>query len=108
MEQPCLVIADSGGRIPLPETTEILIGREDPVSGVYPDIDLTPHAGEEGGVSRQHAKLIVEGEEYFIQDLKSTNFTFVNRQKLTPGVRHPLKDGDEIRCGRVKMTFHAG
>ncbi len=108
IEQPCLVVAGSGARIPLPQAAEIVIGREDPVSGVYPDIDLTPHGGEEGGVSRQHAKLIVEGEEYLIQDLKSTNFTFVNRQKLTPGVRQPLKDGDEIRCGRVKMSFHTG
>ncbi len=103
-----LVIVDSGAQIPLPRGQTIIIGREDPVSGIYPEIDLTPHGGEEGGVSRQHARITVEDGGYFIEDLNSTNFTFVNRQKLTPGVRHPLNDGDEIRCGRVKFTFSYG
>ncbi|MFN2218303.1 MAG: double zinc ribbon domain-containing protein, partial [Anaerolineae bacterium] len=74
---PRLVIVDSGAEIPLPAEAEILVGREDPVSGIYPQVDLTPHGGEEGGVSRQHARIIVEGGSYFVEDLDSTNFTFV-------------------------------
>jgi hypothetical protein len=102
---PRLVVATSGAEIPLPASDEILIGREDPVSGIYPDVDLTPHDGEEGGVSRQHARLIVEGGSYFVEDLDSTNFTFVNKQKLAAKTRHPLNDGDEIRCGRVALVL---
>jgi hypothetical protein len=103
---PRLVVVASGAEIPLPPAEEILIGREDPVSGIYPEVDLMPHGGEDGGVSRRHARLLVEGGNYFVEDLDSTNFTFVNKQKITPKTRQPLKDGDEIRCGRVALVFH--
>jgi pSer/pThr/pTyr-binding forkhead associated (FHA) protein len=56
-------------------------------------------------VSRRHARLIVEGSNYFAEDLDSTNFTFVNKQKLTPNTRQAVKDGDQVRCGRVAMTL---
>jgi pSer/pThr/pTyr-binding forkhead associated (FHA) protein len=102
---PRLVVAASGAEIPLPAVAEIYIGREDPVSGIFPEVDLTPHGGEEGGVSRRHARIIVEGGNYFIEDLDSTNFTFVNKQQVAPKVRQPLKDGDEIRCGRVALVL---
>ncbi len=102
---PRLIVAASGAEIPLPEADEILIGREDPISGIYPDVDLTPHGGEEGGVSRRHARLIVEGGNYFIEDLDSTNFTFINKQKIAPKTRTPVQDGDEIRCGRVALIL---
>jgi predicted amidophosphoribosyltransferase len=102
---PRLVVAASGAEIPLSAGPEILIGREDPVSGVYPEVDLTPHGGEDGGVSRRHARLLVEGGQYFVEDLNSTNFTFVNKQKVAPKSRHLLNDGDEIRCGRVALVL---
>jgi predicted nucleic acid-binding Zn ribbon protein len=102
---PRLVLADSGAEIPLPAGEEILVGREDPVSGVYPDIDLTPHGGEQAGVSRRHARLIVEGGSYFVEDLDSTNFTFVNKQKLAAKTRQPVGDGDEIRFGRIATVL---
>ncbi|MFN2245300.1 MAG: zinc-ribbon domain-containing protein [Anaerolineae bacterium] len=105
---PRLVIVDSGAEIPLPAEAEILVGREDPVSGIYPQVDLTPHGGEEGGVSRQHARIIVEGGSYFVEDLDSTNFTFVNKQKLAPKTRQPVADGDEIRFGRITAVLRTG
>jgi len=105
---PRLIVAASGAEIPLPAGEEFLIGREDPVSGIYPDVDLGPHDGEEGGVSRRHARIILDGGAYFVEDLDSTNFTFVNKQKLTPKIRQPIHDGDEIRCGRVALIFKAG
>jgi pSer/pThr/pTyr-binding forkhead associated (FHA) protein len=100
-----LVVVDSGAEIPLPVGDEILVGREDPVSGVYPDIDLTPHGGEEAGVSRRHARLIVESGSYFVEDLDSTNFTFVNKKKLAAKSREPVGDGDEIRFGRIAVVL---
>ena len=105
---PRLVMADSGAEIPLPAGGEIFVGREDPVSGIYPQVDLTPHGGEEGGVSRQHARFIVEGGSYFVEDLDSTNFTFVNKQKLAPKTRQGVGDGDEIRFGRVTAVLRIG
>ncbi len=104
---PLLTVVASGAEIPLPTKEEILIGREDPISGIYPEVDLTPHGGEAGGVSRRHARLVFEGGEAFVEDLDSTNYTFVNRQRLVPKTRHPLNDGDELRCGRVALKFSA-
>src|SRR5689334_3766209 len=102
---PKLVVEADGQTFDLAGKTEIVIGREDPVSNIYPDVDLTPHGGEEGGVSRLHAKLFVTSGQYLIEDQNSTNFTFVNRQKLAPKTPTPVKDGDEIRLGRVIMKF---
>jgi len=86
--------------------SEFIIGREDPVSDIFPG-DLTPHGGEEGGVSRLHAKVYAHGEQFLIEDQNSTNYTFLNRQKLEPNAPTPLKDGDELRLGRVILQFRA-
>jgi FHA domain/Double zinc ribbon len=83
----------------------ILIGREDAVSNIFPDVDLTPHGGEEGGVSRMHARIFVENGQYMLEDENSTNFTFLNRQKLTAKTPTPLHDNDEIKLGRVLLRF---
>ena len=85
--------------------SEALIGREDAVSNIFPDIDLTPHNGEDGGVGRRHALIRFSGGQYMIEDLNSINFTFVNKQKITPKSPTALKDGDEIRLGRIVLRF---
>ncbi len=103
-----LVVQGTNAVLPFPPgKSEILIGREDPVSNIFPDIDLTPHGGDEGGVSRRHARIFAQGNQIFIEDLNSTNYTYVNQQKLTPGQPHPLKDGDELRLGKVRLTYTA-
>jgi len=103
---PRLVVAVSGATLNLaPGKMEYLIGREDPVSGSFPDVDLVPYGGEEGGVSRRHAQIANRGGQFTIEDLNSVNYTFVNRQKVAPGTPHPLRDGDEIRLGRVVLQF---
>ena len=91
----------------LPNKSEIVIGREDPLSEIYPDLDLTEHGGEEGGVSRLHAKIYYDGSQFSIEDQNSTNSTFVNRQKLNAKTPAPIKDGDEIRLGKVAMRFQS-
>jgi uncharacterized Zn finger protein (UPF0148 family) len=102
---PRLIVRTSGAEIPLPDKDEITVGREDPVSGIFPDVDLTPHGGEEGGVSRRHARLVKDGGKYYVEDLDSTNFTFVNKQKLAPKARHVVGEGDEVRFGRVAVEL---
>ena len=83
----------------------ILIGREDAVSNIFPDVDLTPHGGEEGGVSRMHARIFFENGQYMIEDENSTNFTFLNRQRLAAKTPTSLHDNDEVRFGRVLLRF---
>ena len=105
--QPRLMVQSTHATLPLPAgKAEIVIGREDPVSSVFPDIDLTNHGGDEGGVSRRHARLLVRGNQIYLEDLNSTNFTYVNQQRLTPGQPYPLNNGDEIRLGRVRLNFY--
>jgi pSer/pThr/pTyr-binding forkhead associated (FHA) protein len=103
---PRLVIEADNTSFDLAGKSEIVIGREDSVSNIYPDIDLTPHGGEEGGVSRLHAKIYLQGNQYLVEDQNSTNYTFVNRQKLAAKTPTPINDGDELRLGRVVMVFH--
>ncbi len=103
---PRLVVQSSNAPLPFPAgKAEIIVGREDPVSNVFPEIDLDPHGGDEGGVSRRHAKFTLRGGQWYVEDLNSTNFTFVNKQKLQAGQPHPVNHGDEVRLGRVTLTF---
>ncbi len=104
---PRLTLKEDGAEFSLEGKSEFLIGREDPVSNIYPDIDLTPHNGEDYGVSRMHAKIYIQGGQYLVEDLNSTNSTYINRQKLAAKTPTAVKDGDEIRFGKVEAIFHA-
>jgi hypothetical protein len=103
--QARLIVEADNQEFDLSGKDNIMIGREDAVSNIYPDIDLTPHGGEEGGVSRMHARIFVENAQYYIEDLNSTNFTYVNRQRLEAKTPTPLRDNDEVRFGRVLLRF---
>jgi serine/threonine-protein kinase len=84
------------------------IGRWDADNGIFPDIDLDSH-DPESKVSRRHARIFVENGRFVIEDLGSTNGTFVNRgRRLIPGNRHLLSDGDEIIVGKTFLRFHIG
>jgi pSer/pThr/pTyr-binding forkhead associated (FHA) protein len=100
-------VESDGAVFDLAGKTEFMIGREDPISNIYPEVDLTQHGGEEGGVSRLHAKMLVNNGQYLVEDQNSTNFTYINRQRLQAKTPTPIKDGDELRLGRVVMKFQA-
>jgi hypothetical protein len=101
------LISDDGATISLPPQGELVVGREDPVSGIHPDIDMTPHGGEAGGVSRRHAILRQQGGQWTITDLDSTNYTRVNGSRITPNTDVPLQDGARVQFGRVHFEFRA-
>ena len=100
-----LIVEADNQEFDLSGKDNIMIGREDAVSNIYPDVDLTPHAGEEGGVSRLHARIFYDNGQYMLEDENSTNFTFLNRQKLAGKTPTPLHDNDEVRLGRVLLRF---
>ena len=104
---PRLFVQATGAPLSFPMgKSEIFIGREDPVSNHFPDVNLGPHGGEDGGVSRNHAKLVIQGNQCFLEDLKAVNYTFVNRQRLSEGARQPLNNGDELRFGKIIVMFY--
>jgi pSer/pThr/pTyr-binding forkhead associated (FHA) protein len=96
-----LTIPDSRRDVEVPLTKEVNIGRLDPASASFPDVDLTSDGGLEKGVSRRHAKITRRGREVFIEDLGSINGTFLNRKKLTPYLPQALKSGDELQLGKL-------
>ena len=103
-----LVLPDSSVEFPVQGGVETLVGREDPYNSIFPEVDLAPYGAEEAGVSRRHFRIAATGTQYTIEDLNSTNFTLLNRSRLEPGKKAPLKDGDEIRAGRLRLIFRAG
>lgn len=81
------------------------IGRWDADGGVFPDVDLDAD-DPEAKVSRRHARISFREGKHYLEDLGSTNGTFVNRGKrLMPGVRQGLNDGDEIIVGKTFLRF---
>ena len=87
---------------------ESQIGRWDADGGIFPDVDLDSD-DPEAKVSRRHARITFREGQYFLEDLGSTNGTFVNRGKrLQPGRLQPLQDGDEIIVGKTFLRFHIG
>ncbi|NPV55447.1 MAG: FHA domain-containing protein [Anaerolineae bacterium] len=101
-----LVVMTTNANVVIPAgKNEVLIGRADPTNPPTPDIDLTPHGGEQAGVSRRHCQLVAERSDIFIVDLNSTNHTFLNRTRLNPGQRYALKDGDELRLGKLTLFY---
>ncbi len=90
-QPPAALVGRAGEAIPLarPETS---IGR-----AVDNDVVL-----EDKSVSRRHAHIAWESGQYLLEDLGSTNGTFVSGKRIA---RHPLADGDELSFGGVQFIF---
>src|SRR5258707_3556554 len=86
-----------GGEFPLRMEREIIVGRSSELDMVL----------VEDMVSRKHAKITTTGDQILIQDLGSTNGTFVNGEKIKK-VR--LKEGDRILIGTsiIKLVMVDG
>jgi DNA-binding winged helix-turn-helix (wHTH) protein len=88
--RPCLIFDQK--HVPLLEGANV-IGRE-------PDAAIQCDAA---GVSRYHARIVVAQGAATIEDLGSKNGTFVRGERVMSA---PLADGDEIRLGTARLTFH--
>ena len=55
--------------------------------------------------SRQHAFITYENGSLTIEDLNSSNGTFVNRARIYPGQKCPLNVGDVVQIGTVQMKL---
>ena len=100
-----LVLAiEEGGRIELPLSKEVVLGRLDASHAVFPDVDLTNEQGAEKGVSRRHARISRRDDQVFLEDLNSLNGTFLNATRLVPELPYPLKGGDQVQLGKLILT----
>lgn len=103
------LVIERGGRIGkefVITGVETSIGRWDADSGIFPDVDLDED-DPEAKISRRHARIIRQSGQFLIEDLGSTNGTFVNRgRRLLPGKRHALQHGDEVIVGKTFLKFH--
>ncbi len=87
------------------DTDMATLGRWDPDSGAFPDVDLT-NDDIEAKISRKHAKIISKNGQFFLEDLGSLNGSYINRgERLTPGEPLPIKTGDEIILGKTFFKF---
>ncbi len=102
-----ILASPEGETLDIPAKEEVMIGREDPVSEVFPDLDLTGMGGLEKGVSRKHAVIHHTGTDYTVEDMGSTNGTYINRKRIAPHAPEAIKPGDEVRFGKVTLSVKA-
>jgi diguanylate cyclase (GGDEF)-like protein len=86
------------------------IGNGDHIIGRSPSADIQI---DQDSISRQHAKLRFDGEQLTVQDLGSTNGTFINGDRVSSG---KLGEGDRLHIGEtvfkpiiangLESTFH--
>lgn len=85
-----------------------LLGRgTPPASGEF--VDLNEFQAIQHGISRHHCAIHRDRTRLLIQDLHSTNGTYLNDQHLIPGQTYPVRHGDRLILGSLHMvvTFHA-
>jgi len=101
-----LVELSSGLVMPLAKDKETTVGRLDPVTGIHPDVDLTP-VDPKRSTSRRHARIRkdADGGYSVIEDVGTMNGTFVNGVRLDTGRPFPIKPGDTLVFGTVECRF---
>ena len=93
-----------GQEFPL-EDGNNLIGRWDPETGSFPEVDLDAD-DPEAKISRKHALCRIEDGKITVEDIGSLNGTYVNRgQRLQPGSPADIKNGDEVIIGKTFLKL---
>ena len=84
------------------KNTSVLIGRASRSRNITPDIDLS----SDNGISRRHAQLTTDGTRWWVEDLGSSNGTYVGGNvgalpatPLTPGQKQEISADDRIYVG---------
>jgi predicted component of type VI protein secretion system len=83
--------------------TRTALGKERMVLGRSSENDLPI---KHTSISREHCAFVREGDDWFVEDLGSSNGTIVNKDKLTGRVK--LNEKDVVKAGKARLTFHLG
>ncbi|MBK6590779.1 MAG: protein kinase [Acidobacteria bacterium] len=91
------------------EKNENLLGRRDPQSNIFPEVDLSKF-DPQTKISRRHARIWREGGGFMVEDLGSSNGTILvaglsDSVRLQPRQPHPLTSGDRLRLGDTTLHF---
>lgn len=91
---------------------ENLIGRRDPMSNIFPEVDLSKF-DPQTKISRRHAKIWRDGTSFMLEDLGSSNGTMVegntaNGFRLPAHQPYRLSSGDRIKIGDTRLHFVVG
>jgi predicted component of type VI protein secretion system len=83
--------------------TRVALGKERMVLGRSSDADVPiKHAS----ISREHCVFIRVDDKWFVDDMGSSNGTWVNKGKITG--KTPLAEKDIVKAGKSRLTFHLG
>ncbi len=94
-------IRDASQPVIIQPAKRTILGRTDATSPQKPDVDLTPFGALDKGVSRIHAAIYRNEDTLTLVDMGSANGTHLNGQRLVPDQPRILRDGDEIRLGKL-------
>lgn len=89
-----------------------LVGRRDPMSNIFPEVDLSKF-DPQTKISRRHAQIRLENNQYLIEDLGSSNGTILmspvkDAVRLQPRQPRVLAGGDKIKVGDTVLQFVVG
>lgn len=100
-----LHLLDTGQVIPLVAKNEFTLGRISEGQPIMPDVDLSQYQAYAAGVSRLHAIIKRHSEHMIFMDLGSANGSFINGKRLSPNEEQPLKHGDIVALGKLKIQI---
>lgn len=100
-----LLLVDSGQFISMADRNEFTLGRISEGQSIVPDVDLTTFNAYSNGVSRLHCVIKRGLKGVTVMDLGSSNGTFLNRVRIPPHVETPIKHGDVIGLGKLKIQL---
>lgn len=91
---------------------ENLLGRRDPMSNIFPEVDLSKY-DPQTKISRRHARIWRDGRNFMVEDLGSSNGTILSRApgesvRLAPRQPQVLSAGDRLRLGDATLHFIIG
>ncbi|MDO5297357.1 MAG: FHA domain-containing protein [bacterium] len=101
--RPRLVVSGTSVEFPL-DREVILLGRNSPADGIFPEVDLT-EIDTGSYISRRHGRITRQATAFLYEDMGSSNGSFINGNKLTAKTQIELHDGDTLRLGRTEMCF---
>jgi pSer/pThr/pTyr-binding forkhead associated (FHA) protein len=84
---------------------DVELGRSDPSSGIDPDVDLARDGGFVEGVSRRHAKITQTGNRVLVEDVGSTNGTFLNGKRIRSHLGYALREDDSLQLGGLELRI---